>query len=212
VSVKSHRLPRACRLKFGPHGAQLVPGEGSALARRLRQWLDFAGRLQGQGIEIQFQPQLSVHGRRLLVAEARGQEVHAGTFLRHRRIILDAQLLRKPSELRRVFVHEVFHFVWLRLGNPRRRSYEGLLAAEWRQGARGELGWSAEWRKALLTSEDPAARSRRWREYACESFCDTAAFVFTGLRRHGEFTLAARFCELRRRWFQEDISARLIPI
>ena len=66
--------------------------------------------------------------------------VHAGSFLRERRIAFDC----RRDEFARVFVHEVFHFAWLRLGNPRRRSFEALLSGEWEARARGELGWSAE--------------------------------------------------------------------
>jgi hypothetical protein len=127
--------------------------------------------------------------------------VHAGAFPRERRIAFDAALARTPREFDRVLVHEVFHFVWLRLGNPRRRAYEDLLRREIENRARGELGWSAEWRKRELAAHDSAVRTRRWREYACESFCDTAAWLYSGVRNHAEFTLARRFREGRRRWF-----------
>src|SRR5947209_1587849 len=92
----------------------------------------------------------------------RSGPVHAGAFLRERRIAFDCT----RAEFPRIFVHEAAHFVWLRLGNPRRRSYEELLAAE--RGA-GELGWSAQWRKRALRPLDREERSRRWREYCCES-------------------------------------------
>src|SRR5271154_5570782 len=74
-------------------------------------------------------------------------DVHAGSFLRERRIAFDAALAGDPAEFARIFVHEVFHFVWLRLGNTLRWSFEALLREELRSGARGDLGWSAEWRK-----------------------------------------------------------------
>ena len=96
--------------------------------------------------------------------------VHAGTFLRRREIVLDAGLLACPGELARILIHELYHFVWLRLDNHTRRSYEDLVAEEIRKSARGELGWSAEWRKWDLRRADPAGRTRRWREYCCESF------------------------------------------
>ena len=95
-------------------------------------------------------------------------EVHAGAFLRERRIAFDSGLAANRKEFARIFVHELFHFVWLRLGNPRRWSYEKLLRDELAGRARGELGWSAEWRKRELAAEDSRLRSRRWREYACE--------------------------------------------
>jgi hypothetical protein len=137
---------------------------------------------------------------RTALKDGRGP-VHAGAFLRERRIAFDAALAGKPREFNRVLVHELFHFVWLRLGNARRRAYEDLLRREMLRGARGELGWSAEWRKRELAAADCEARSRRWREYACESFCDTAAWLYSGVRGHAEFTLARRFREDRRRWF-----------
>ena len=87
----------------------------------------------------------------------------------------------RAAEFPRIFVHELFHFVWLRAGNPLRWSYEGCVRAEFRSGARGELGWSAEWRKAASRAGDVRRRSRRWREYACESFCDTAAWLYSGV-------------------------------
>jgi hypothetical protein len=127
--------------------------------------------------------------------------IHAGAFLRERRIVFETSLARDPAEFARIFVHELFHFVWLRLGNPLRRAYEDLLAREIHARAHGELGWSAEWRKEKLSATDLQRRTRRWREYACESFCDTAAWIFAGVD-HGEFTLLERFRRQRREWFE----------
>ncbi len=129
--------------------------------------------------------------------------VHAGSFLRRGEIVLDSALLESPPELARILIHELFHFVWMKLGNPARRSYELLLESECRRGVAGELGWSAEHRKRALAARDRIARNRRWREYVCESFCDTAAWLFTSRRRHGEFTLPAPERRLRQRWFGE---------
>jgi hypothetical protein len=130
-------------------------------------------------------------------------EVHGVSFIRERRITLDSALRRGGSEYNRILVHELFHFVWVRLGNPVRRSWEELLASECAGGVRGELGWSAEWRKAALSASDRAGRTRRWREYCCESFCDTAAWLFSGIAAHEEFTLAGRYRRARRRWFAQ---------
>jgi hypothetical protein len=139
--------------------------------------------------------------------------VHGGSQLRKRLVVLDRALLDRPGEFRRILVHELFHFVWLRVSYAVRLSYEELLRRELAVGARGELGWSAEMRKAGLTAEDAADRSRRWREYACESFCDTAAWLYSGLSRHGEFTLKPRFRQVRRRWWTARIEARqAIPV
>lgn len=133
---------------------------------------------------------------------------HAVTFLRKRRILFDC--IR--AEFPRIFVHEVFHFVWLRAGNATRNSFEKILAAEIANGARGELGWSAEWRKLELTTADRRDRTRRWREYCCESFCDTAAWLYSGLERHDEFTLAKNCRKLRRQWFADTLGVSQIPI
>jgi len=142
-----------------------------------------------------------------------GQPVHAATFIRKRRIILDQELERRPRELDRIVVHELFHFVWVRMSNGARRSYETLVRREWKDHARGELGWSAESRKlALRRNARSMNRRNRWREYVCESFCDTAASLFSGVRRHPEFTLSARCRKRRASWFRDMFRAGEIPI
>ena len=135
--------------------------------------------------------------RRARLLSGKGAEVHAATAMRERRILLDRAL--RGAELRRILVHELFHFVWLRLGNASRHEWETLLLTE---KAHGELGWSAEWRKRELTSPDRDGRSRKWREYACESFCDSAAWIYAGLARHDEFTLGLKARRRRAAWFR----------
>jgi hypothetical protein len=132
----------------------------------------------------------------------------AGASIPRRLILLDAAVLARHGEFERVLIHELFHFAWVRLSNEKRVTWEQVLASELREGAKGELGWSAEWRKEVLTSADPRFRTPKWRRYACESFCDTAAWMFSGLRTHDEFTLAAAPRRLRRRWFTRQFSAR----
>jgi hypothetical protein len=139
---------------------------------------------------------------------ARRGAVHAGTFVRERRMAFDCS----RAEFRRIFVHELFHFIWVRLGNPARRSYELLVKGEWQARARGELGWSAEWRKRALPAGEVQSRGRRWREYCCESFCDTAAWLYSGARRHGEFTLAETHRARRRAWFAQRIESGRLSI
>jgi hypothetical protein len=134
--------------------------------------------------------------------------VHAGSFLRGRKISFDCS----ASEFPRIFIHEVFHFVWVRAGNPLRWSYEELVAREFHARARGELGWSAEWRKTALTAHDVRRRTRRWREYCCESFCDTAAWLYSGTARHAEFTLVSRFRPARRDWFHQRLGGGPLSI
>jgi len=134
--------------------------------------------------------------------------VHAGSHLRERRIAVDCT----RAELPRIFAHEAAHFIWLRLGNAPRRSYEELVRGEIAGRAGGELGWSAEWRKNALRAQDAAQRTRRWREYCCESFCDTAAWLYGGIRRHREFTLGVRWRRGRRAWFAESLAHRTLSI
>ena len=158
--------------------------------------------LQGQAVEVRF----------VAAPRDRRGPVHGGSFLRERRMTIDAALKIDAAGFARVITHEIFHFAWVRLGNPVRRSWEDLLEREAASGEAGELGWSAEWRKTRLLARDRALRTRRWREYCCESFCDTAAWLFAGVRRHPEFTLGARGRRRRRQWFVDSGVARRISI
>src|SRR5665213_1544750 len=131
----------------------------------------------------------------------------AGASIPRRLILLDAAVLARRGEFERILIHELFHFAWVRLSNQKRAAWEQVLARELREQVNGELGWSAEWRKEILTRTDPRLRTPQWRRYACESFCDSAAWMFAGLRAHDEFTLAAASRRLRRRWFVEQFAA-----
>ena len=162
-------------------------------------------------MRLRFLPALTADRRRLYSNRPLGQPVYAGSFIRKREIILDQELERQPRELTRILIHELFHFAWVRLGNPARRSFEDLLKAEWKQGARGELGWSAELRKNALAKSRPQATAL-WRDYLCESFCDTAAWLYSGRRHHPEYTLAARHRNRRAAWFQSAFRKSVIPI
>ncbi len=135
------------------------------------------------------------------VLDTTGAAAHAATFLRQRRMVIEEALMADAEDFARIFVHELFHFVWLRLGNQKRRSYERVVGRELRGGVRGELGWSAEWRKKKLAARDWKERTRRWREYCCESFCDTAAWRYAGVKGHEEFTLVAAARAARGEWF-----------
>ncbi len=128
-------------------------------------------------------------------------EIHAASFVRERRMVLDESLCRNPSELNRILVHELFHFAWVRLSNGARQAWNQLLLREFARRARGELGWSAESRKCVIRSATVTS-GRAWSEYACESFCDTAAWIYTSAGEHGEFTLAPRYRETRLAWFR----------
>jgi hypothetical protein len=117
----------------------------------------------------------------------------AGADIRNREIHLHPNLRRQPAERSRILTHELFHFVWVRLGNPRRAAWKQLLEEELAAQAKGELGWSSQWRKADLPRHFP--------NYACEAFCDTAAWLFSNCPEHEEYTLANKWRGRRRAWF-----------
>lgn len=165
-------------------------------------------KLEGAPIRISVQRDLRVSGSRIV--RNGGTAVHAATFIRLRRMVLDAQLLESNVELRRIVIHELFHFVWVRLGNHVRRSFEELLKTQ--RTARGELGWSSEYRKQELAGRDIRERSKRWREYCCEAFCDTAAFLYARRKSHDEFTLAPRYRQKRIAWFGKNLGPRRVRI
>ena len=170
--------------------------------------------IAGRTVRVRFLPDLRAGSRKLYSRHAYGEPVYAATFVRKRQIVLDSELARKPRELARILTHELFHLAWVRLGNEARRSYENLLEREWKQRARGELGWSAELRKRRL-SHNPrptTGNPRQWRDYACESFCDTAAWLYSGVRRHPEFTLAKRHRKKRAWWFARTFDGRAVSI
>lgn len=171
-------------------------------------------RFEGRPVRLGWAGQLRAWRGRLLSGEGPGQEVHAATFIRQRRLVLDSALRRSPGELSRIGLHELFHFVWVRLSNAERRRWEDLVRRQLALGARGELGWSAEQRLQKLRPADIESRSRRWREYVCESFCDSAAWAFGRLRRHAEFTLPEPFVSGRAELLFEIVRHRggVLPI
>jgi len=123
--------------------------------------------------------------------------VLAGAAIRRREIHLDISLRHNASERSRILTHELFHFVWVRLGNPRRAGWKRLLHQELDARAKGELGWSSQWRKDQLP--------KRFDEYACESFCDSAAALLSSCRNHEEYTLAPRWRARRAGWFRANL-------
>lgn len=133
---------------------------------------------------------------------------HAASFIPQRYVVLRRSLFRRRVELGRIFYHELCHFLWPRLGNPLRQRYEAMLQREFRDGTRGELGYSAELRKEKLRAAggSPGRKARiggLWREYVCESFCDTTAYVLLGPERrvrHSEYTLSRMARERRCQW------------
>jgi hypothetical protein len=165
----------------------------------------------GSPILVSIKPELTAHRGKLLSGRSQtGTPVYAASFIRERRIILEAQLFTNEQLLRLVLAHELFHFVWPRLGNPTRASFANLLAAELKGSARGELGESAAVSKEILLAS-PANRrqDRRFLHYLCEAFCDTGAFLFAGVRVSAHFTLAPRWIVRRTAWFREAIDWKL---
>src|SRR5205085_9182151 len=90
-------------------------------------WPETIPPSDGRPIRIEF---------RATVLDVSGAPAHAATYLRKRRMVIEESLMADPEDFARIFVHELFHFVWLRLGNAKRRSYERLMAEELRRGAR----------------------------------------------------------------------------
>ena len=157
--------------------------------------------VDGAPILVEFRPDLTAWRGRLLSGETRGRPVHAASHPRVRQIVLDSALLRDAVELRRITVHELHHFAWIRMSNADRAAYGELVRPQ--VELRGELGWSAEGLKNSLRAGDLEQRTRRWREYVCESFCDTAAWHYSRAESHPEWTLARRQRAVRRAWFRE---------
>jgi hypothetical protein len=145
-------------------------------------------------------PQLTTYRGQLLSGRPdRGTAVYAASFIRERKVVLEEELLSDPVLLRLILVHEFFHFIWPCLSNSLRSSYARLLESEIKSGARGEIGESSSVRKDAL-----AGGANCWREYVSESFCDTAARLYSGLSSHPTFRLAKRWQRVRSNWFLEE--------
>jgi hypothetical protein len=163
--------------------------------------------LTGVPIHIRFESQLTAHKGKLLCEQpGRGTAVHAACFIRRREVVIDSELMRWPRMLRLIIIHEVFHFVWMRLGNKSRTEFAQLLADEYMYRARGELGDSAAVKKSSLGPRDCLTNSRRWRDYVCESFCDTAAWRYSGVKQKSASILASRWRKRREIWFNSKFA------
>ncbi len=154
--------------------------------------------LLGQPLRVEWASGLRNLNGRLEVGGARGTEVHAASFVRERRMVFDEVLRRNRGEMIRILVHELFHFAWVRLSNDLRDTWKQLLRQELVLHARGELGWSAESRKCAFRSANADPFGLAWSQYCCESYCDSAAWLYADSGVHEEFTLAPRFREVRR--------------
>lgn len=153
-------------------------------------------------------PHLAGRPIRVELRESLGPH-HAATSIPRRLILLDRGVLATPGDFERILIHEIFHFAWVRLSNRSRLDWQTLLASE---REHGELGWSAEWRKLKLKPSDPRERSAKWKRYARESFCDSAAWLFAELKRHDEFTLPMPLRRARKAWFQKNVASGPIDI
>jgi len=202
------------------------------LARLPRLKVAVAGQLGSAGASVVIQ-EVPPEGNR-----APANHLHAASFIPQRYVVLRRSLFRRRVELGRILYHELCHFLWPRLGNLLRQRYDALLRREFRDGVRGELGYSAELRKKQLRErrgsgipkpsrpsahapgherQSNGARKRAgrevsrqpagpWREYVCESFCDTAAYALLGSERrvrHSEYTLSRAARARRLRWVGE---------
>ncbi len=162
--------------------------------------------LTGHPIYVRFQPELTAHRGKLLCDRPhRGAAVYAAAFLRSREIVLEAELANQPRLLQMILIHELLHFVWLRLGNTARNRYSELLTEEHIYSARGELGESSAVKKSELNDRDCLTGSKAWREYVCESFCDSGAWLYSGQKRKSPFTLGARWKKRREIWFEAHV-------
>ncbi len=129
--------------------------------------------------------------------------MHAASYIRERSIVLESCLLKNRSLFRFILVHELFHFVWVRLNNAKRAEFGQILSRERKSKAKGELGESSEARKA----QRPEPGSALWKDYACESFCDTAAFFYSGVNRCSTTALSDPWLSRRKRWFDLTFAA-----
>ena len=165
----------------------------------------------GQPILIEFRPHLRASRGKLVGPHAGGDDVHAATFLLRRLIILDRALLRHHPELNRILAHEIFHFVWWK-APAIRRAYALLIQQEFARSIQGEMGWSADWRKQALNPVDIQSNSRRFRDYLCESFCDSSACLLLHIPRHPEITLPAAARRQRQAFFESKLAGKRLKI
>lgn len=161
--------------------------------------------MRGRPIHVRYLPELTAWRGQLLSRSHKGDAVYAGSFLRKRNIVLDEHMLRTPRLLERIFIHEIFHFIWSKLSVSLRDSYEQLIDLEFEAGVAGELGWSAESMKLKLNPGDRTARNRRWKDYLCESFCDSGGWCFGHAKRYSENTLPRAQRAARRVWIRQNL-------
>lgn len=148
-------------------------------------------------MQIRFGEALRAYRGKLESGPGLGEEVFAASFLTRREIVLDEALLEDAEQLLRVFAHEVYHFVWRRLSNGERGEWEAILAAERRPR---HAGLSSELRWKELGEE---RQGRRWKNYVCEAFCDSASHLRQG---------RDNFSPQRRQWLESLMKKRSLPL
>lgn len=157
-------------------------------------------------IYVSAKPELTAFRGKLLSEQPhRGKPVHAASYIRRHRIVLERDLLSDETLLRLILTHELFHFLWPRLPNRLRQGFEAVLIAERNRHARGELGESSQVSKFVFLAGGSDPESKAWRHYICESFCDTAAWYFGGVKKHPHFCLAPCWIRRRSQWFEANL-------
>ena len=125
--------------------------------------------LSGEPITVDLLPELSVSAGKLLSRGSGGKAVYAASFIRERRIVLDLALLQTSDLFRAILLHELFHFVWVRLGNPLRASFSKMLAQERDACACGNLGESSSL-AAVSAEASVFPGSPQWRPLRVRKF------------------------------------------
>jgi hypothetical protein len=203
-------VPRPPQSQPPPRSLLRIRGAVSDRSRKLlvSTWTGLPLELSSP-VQVAFLPGLTAYRGKLLSRADRGTPVYAASFIRQRRIVIEQDLLSSPAVLRFILVHEFFHFVWVRLGNTSRAEYSRLLVAELVGKARGELGESSAVKKAELQPDGKLSPpSKLWRDYACESFCDSAASIFTQGPVHEGARLGKAWSKIRRQWLLQKLADR----
>lgn len=167
---------------------------------------------EGKPIEVSYLDAPRSRRGKLVDGGEHGFALDGCSFIRERRIVLASYLRDKKAEHDRVLLHELFHFVWVRLGNPARREYERIIRAEYQAGVGGELGWPSLEAKTRLRTGPKDRNDPLWRDYLCESFCDSAAWLMLERPRSNNVTLPPRSRQPRVRWLERLFQSNAIHL
>jgi hypothetical protein len=126
-----------------------------------------------------------------------GEEVFAASFLARREIVFDQTLLNHAPAFINIVAHEIYHFVWRRLPNPDRTAWASLLS---REKAPLHTGLSSRLRFEAWRDRKS---DRRWKDYVCEAFCDSAAALTDP---------NSLISPQRRRWLGNLMKRRSLPV